>query len=92
MQRRAGGDLARLLRDLSLAFEDNCRLTGEARAATAQARFTGTLVVLLPIGGAPARRSGEPGFIGSLFGHLVAVGSYSWRWCCRSPLRSRFVA
>ncbi len=73
MQRRVGGDLARLLRELSLAFEDNTRLAGEARAATAQARFTGTLVVLLPLGGALVAEAASPGFIGSLFGNLIAV-------------------
>lgn len=73
MQRRAGGDLARLLRELSLAFEDNTHLVGEARVATAQARFTGTLVVLLPLGGALLAEAASPGFIGSLFGNLIAV-------------------
>src|SRR5207244_261624 len=52
IQRRAGGDLARLLRDSALALEDQARLEQEVRAATAQARFTGMLVVLLPLGGA----------------------------------------
>ena len=49
MQRRAGGDLAQLLRSAARSFEDEARLLGEVRAATAQARFTGTVVVLLPL-------------------------------------------
>jgi tight adherence protein B len=63
MQRRAGGDLAALLRSSARAFEDEARLLGEVRAATAQARFTGMVVVLMPIGGAMLAELGSPGFI-----------------------------
>lgn len=73
MQRRAGGDLARLLRELSHAFEQNTMLTGEARAATAQARFTGLIVVLLPLGGAALAEIASPGFITGLFGNPLAA-------------------
>ena len=60
LQRRAGGDLARLLRESARAMEDQGRLEDEVKAATAQARFTGLIVVLLPLGGGAARRAGEP--------------------------------
>jgi tight adherence protein B len=63
LQRRAGGDLAALLRSSARAFEDEARLMGEARAATAQARFTGLVVVLLPIGGAGLAELASPGFV-----------------------------
>jgi tight adherence protein B len=66
MQRRAGGDLAQLLRTSARAFEDEARLRGEVRAATAQARFTGMVVVLLPIGGAGLAELASPGFIAGL--------------------------
>jgi tight adherence protein B len=66
MQRRAGGDLAQLLRKCARAFEDEARLLGEVRAATAQARFTGLVVVLLPIGGAALAELAAPGFVGRL--------------------------
>lgn len=66
MQRRAGGDLASLLRSSARAFEDEARLLGEVRAATAQARFTGMVVVLLPLGGAGLAELGSPGFIRGL--------------------------
>jgi tight adherence protein B len=66
MQRRAGGDLASLLRTSARAFEDEARLLGEVRAATAQARFTGMVVVLLPIGGAGMAELASPGFVARL--------------------------
>ncbi len=50
LQRRAGGDLARLLRDLAATLEDQQRVEADARGATAQARFTGLVVALLPAG------------------------------------------
>jgi tight adherence protein B len=67
LQRRAGGDLARLLRHCARAFEDDARLQGEARAATAQARFTGLVVVLLPLGGALLAELASPGFLVELW-------------------------
>ena len=66
MQRRAGGDLAQLLRGAARAFEDEARLLGEVRAATAQARFTGMVVVLLPLGGAGLAELASPGFVAGL--------------------------
>jgi len=66
MQRRAGGDLASLLRTSARAFEDEARLLGEVKAATAQARFTGLVVVLLPLGGAALSELASPGFVGGL--------------------------
>jgi tight adherence protein B len=66
MQRRAGGDMAGLLRTCARAFEDEARLLGEVKAATAQARFTGMVVVLLPLGGAALAELGSPGFVRGL--------------------------
>lgn len=66
LARRAGGDLAGLLRDSARAFEDQTRLVGEVRAATAQARFTGLVVVLLPLGGAVLTELASPGFLAGL--------------------------
>lgn len=68
LQSRAGGDLARLLRDLARAFEDQVRVEGEVRAATAQARFTGLVVVLLPVGGAVLGELAAPGFVAGMLG------------------------
>jgi len=66
IQRRAGGDLAHLLRECARSFEDQERLAAEARAATAQARFTGLVVVLLPLGGALLAELANPGYAASL--------------------------
>jgi tight adherence protein B len=66
LQRRAGGDLARLLRESARSMEEQSRLEGELRAATAQARFTGVLVVALPLGGAVMAELASPGWVGSL--------------------------
>jgi tight adherence protein B len=67
LQRRAGGNLAELLRQSARAFEEQARLEDEVRAATAQARFTGLLVVLLPLGGALLAELASPGWIAGLW-------------------------
>jgi tight adherence protein B len=67
LQRRAGGDLAALLRESAAAFEDDARLRDEVRAATAQARFTGLVVVMLPLGGALLAELAAPGFLVELW-------------------------
>lgn len=66
VHRRSGGDLAALLRGLARAFEDQQRLAEDVRVATAQARFTGVLVVALPVGGAVLAELASPGFLVSL--------------------------
>jgi tight adherence protein B len=81
LQRRAGGDLARLLRQTARGMEEEARLAGELRAATAQARFTGVLVVLLPLGGALLAELASPGWFGALWssfltGWLVGIAIF----------------
>ena len=63
LQRSAGGDLARLLRELASSLEQAARAAADARALTAQARFTGALVALLPAGAAALAELGRPGFL-----------------------------
>ena len=67
VQQRAGGDLAELLRDCARTLEEQRRLEGEVGAATAQARFPGLLVVLLPLGGALLAELASPGFVAGLW-------------------------
>ena len=73
LQRRAGGDLGRLLRDCARVFEDRSRLEDEVKAATAQARFTGGLVVALPLGGAALAELASPGWLAGLMGSFLSA-------------------
>lgn len=62
-QRRAGGDLAGLLRRFADGAAERDRASDDARSATAQARFTGLLVVAMPSGGALFAELLQPGFL-----------------------------
>jgi tight adherence protein B len=73
LQRNAGGDLARLLREGARAMEEQSQLEGELRAATAQARFTGVLVAGLPLGGAALAELASPGWIAGLWGSFLTA-------------------
>ena len=73
LQRRAGGDLARLLRESARALEDQARLEDEVRSATAQARFTALIVVLLPLGGALLAELASPGWFASLWSSFLTA-------------------
>jgi tight adherence protein B len=73
LQRRAGGDLARLLREMARGMEDQARLEDEVRAATAQARFTALIVVLLPVGGALLAELASPGWFAGLWSSFLTA-------------------
>jgi len=73
LQRRAGGDLARLLREIARGMEDQARLEDEVRAATAQARFTALIVVLLPVGGALLAELASPGWFAGLWSSFLTA-------------------
>jgi tight adherence protein B len=72
-QRLAGGDLAGLLRRFAEAAAERDRVAEDARAATAQARFTGLLVVAMPSGGALFAELIEPGFSSKLIATPASV-------------------
>lgn len=65
-QRLAGGDLASLLRSFAAGAAERERVAEDARSATAQARFTGLLVVAMPTGGALLAELLQPGFLAGL--------------------------
>ena len=65
-QRLAGGDLAGLLRRFAAGAAERDRVAEDARSATAQARFTGLLVVAMPTGGALFAELLQPGFLARL--------------------------
>lgn len=72
-QRLAGGDLAGLLRRFAAGAAERDRAAEDARAATAQARFTGLLVVAMPSGGALFAELVQPGFLAGLLGSPPAT-------------------
>ncbi len=72
-QQLAGGDLATLLRRFAAASLDRDRTEADARSATAQARFTGLLVVAMPAGAALLAELLEPGFVGGLLADPAAA-------------------
>jgi tight adherence protein B len=65
-QQGAGGDVAALMRRLGAAMAERDMVADDARAATTQARFTGLLVVALPVGATLFAELLEPGFVGSV--------------------------
>jgi len=72
-QRLAGGDLAGLLRRFAVGAAERERVAEDARSATAQARFTGLLVVAMPTGGALLAELLQPGFLAGLLGSPPAA-------------------
>jgi tight adherence protein B len=80
-QRLAGGDLAGLLRRFAEGAAERDRVADDARSATAQARFTGLLVVAMPSGGALFAELIQPGFLTKVLGApasavLVAMAAF----------------
>jgi tight adherence protein B len=73
LQRDSGGDLAGLLRSQAAALEAADRIGRDARAATAQARFTARLVLLLPAGAAALAELASPGLIAGLLAHPLSL-------------------
>ena len=73
LQRDAGGDLAGLLRELAASGEAADRAARDARAATAQARFTAWLVAGLPLAGALLAELAAPGFAASLLDNPISA-------------------
>lgn len=72
-QRLAGGDLSGLLRRFADGAAERDRVAEDAKTATAQARFTGLLVVAMPSGGALFAELVQPGFLAKLLGTPAAA-------------------
>jgi tight adherence protein B len=73
VQRDAGGDLPALLRDLAAAQEAAARTDHDARAATAQARFTARLVAGLPAVALVLAELASPGFLAGLLTNPLSL-------------------
>ena len=85
-QQIAGGDLATLLRRYAEATAEHERVAEDARAATAQARFTG------PARGRPAGRGGVVRRVARAGIHRRACSPRARRWSCwRSPAAFQLV-
>jgi tight adherence protein B len=65
-QQLGGGDLSGLLRRFAASAAQRDRVAADARSATAQARFTGLLVIAMPTGAALFAELIEPGFVRAL--------------------------
>jgi tight adherence protein B len=72
-QRLAGGDLAGLMRRFAESAAERDRAEEDARAATAQARFTGLLVAAMPAGAALFAELIQPGFLSRLLASPAAT-------------------
>ncbi len=72
-QRLAGGDLAGLLRRFAEGAAERDRAAEDARSATAQARFTGLLVVAMPTGSAVFAELLQPGFLAKVLSAPAAA-------------------
>jgi tight adherence protein B len=72
-QRLTGGDLAVLLRRFAAASADRERTEADARSATAQARFTGLLVVAMPVAAALLAELLDHGFVGGLLANPASA-------------------
>lgn len=68
-----GGDLAGLLRRFARSAIDRERVLADARSATAQARFTGLIVVAMPAGAAVFGELTSPGFIAGVIADPAAA-------------------
>jgi len=67
LQRRTGGDLARLLRELAVDLDSVGRALREARAASAQARLTARIVLAMPLIGALIFALATPSALAAIF-------------------------
>lgn len=72
-QQLGGGDLAGLLRRFAASAAERDRVAADARSATAQARFTGLLVVAMPAGAALFAELIDPGFVAALLASRASV-------------------
>jgi tight adherence protein B len=73
LQRRSGGNLAGLLRDIARALDDQARLDAEARAETAQARFTSTVVLGMPLAVLALGELASPGMLARITGSALGL-------------------
>ena len=86
-QQLAGGDLAGLLRRFAEGAAERDRVAEDAKSATAQARFTGLLVVAMPTGGSLFAELIQPGFLAKVLGAPVSAAACPRRGAAAGRLR-----
>lgn len=69
VQQDVGGNLAEVLDTISFTIRERVRIKGEIKALTAQARYSGYLISLLPAVAAILVYMINPGFMGPMFQH-----------------------
>lgn len=74
LQRRAGGDLAGLLRRIADVADERDRVDADARTLTAQARFTARLVAAMPVAGLALAEFVAPGGIATVLANPASFG------------------
>ena len=75
IQRVVGGNLAEILDTIAFTIRERVRITGEIRTLTAQARASGFIITMLPIGLALFLSFVEPSYFSPMFtdpfGHIM---------------------
>jgi tight adherence protein B len=82
IQRVVGGNLAEILDTIAYTIRERVRIQGEIRTLTAQARISGIIITLLPIGLAGVLEVISPAYFGPMLtdslGHIfLGVGIFS---------------
>jgi tight adherence protein B len=71
IQQQVGGNLAEILDTIAFTIRERIRIKGEIATLTAQGRYSGYLVAMLPIGLAVALNFINPAFMQPLFTKLI---------------------
>jgi tight adherence protein B len=94
VQREVGGNLAEILDVISHTIRERVRIKGEIRTLTAQGRYSGYVVSLLPIGLGLVLFCINPKFVGRLFNSPGVAGFCGWAMvvCGILMISSGFIA
>jgi tight adherence protein B len=82
IHRVVGGNLAEILDTIAHTIRERVRIKGEIRTLTAQARASGWIITLLPIGLAAGLEVLSPDYFNPMFSHtlgivMLAIGGFS---------------
>lgn len=69
IQREVGGNLSEILENISFTIRERIRIKGEIRTLTAQGRFSGWIITLLPIVLAAALYAVRPDYVSQLWSY-----------------------